>query len=794
MEKSSCLSVKIAVLVVLCAMICALCFVVPITSSSITLAQDSTDNFSMVFPNNSYFQSSTPTLIGANKDYLIIYDKTSSKIYARSNSEEGSWVYDVAFQNVSNIFAIGTKAFLHADGNFYTIDLTDKSATVTQIELASPNDISFFNSDGTYLYAKSTAGYITVYDQNFDIAFSCDNHYNDDLLAGKSVVAGEMNTLYVFTIVYGNPFFVRYDLTSGAQDNPVGLTKYVQQAYVGDVIYALDTDNRIVCIDKQNGELIFTSDIIPDNFFAFGSSLFSIEGRKIVIYSLSQDRLSLRKTATISMAGDDLSHLDAPTDVCKTQNGFAVADSNNNRVAHLDNSNVMTATMLDFSPKVICANTNDVFVANQSTLLRLTDKEISATYQLDGIVDITYLDKLYILTTDGVYTTLGKDTLKLCDIVGGQRITCAEDGNNVYVLKDGEIATISRTGQMLPPIFVGDTTGVIDFCIDYVGKVTLVYENGYKQYFKSTLCGELTLQSSTLNATMTGACLVGKKLYFTTNECFVGVCDIESTQKNEYVFTTPSFSDFDYHFAKSDSEITYIPQDGRIEAISTMSPTTLLVIDGKNDDGLNFAVANGILILVDETALEQVEYAQLSGELIATTQTTLYTIPYVDNANSRVVEANTRLVALHDCADFDGGKWIVVSYEGKEYFVKQADTAQYIEEVPEIKKVYGKANADRVGGLVNVYTTQALDQDVLTQIVDGTKVEVLETFDNCYLVSVDGYVGYMSKDEVVLDGLTTVQIIAIVLSIVVVVTGSAIFASIHLTRKSHDDKQKNTRQ
>ncbi len=787
----------IAVLVVLCALFCALCFVLPSRTYSVAYAQsdeETTDNFSMIFPSNSYFQSSNPTLIGANKDYLLIYDKISSKIYARSNTETGTWVYDVTFENVVDIFAIGSSAFIHADGNFYTLDLTNRIAQPTQIQLPSPNDISFFNSDGTYLYAKSTAGYITVYDQNFNIAYDCDNHYNDDLLAGKSVVAGEKNMLFVFSIVYGNPFFVKYDLSTSEQANGIGLTKYVQRAYVGNVIYALDTDNRIVCIDKENGALLFSTDIIPDNYFAFESSLFSIEGRKIVIYSLSQDKLSLRKTATISMAGDDLSHLDAPTDVCKTHNGLAVADSANNRVAFIDNANVMTATMLEISPKVVCANANDTYVADQNTLLRITNSVITEEYALDGILDITYLDKLYILTTDGIYTTLGKGTIKLCDMSGGKRISCAEDGNNVYVLKDGEIVTVNQMGQTLPSIYVGDTQGVIDFSIDYAGKITLIFENGYEQYYKSTLQNETTLHSSTLSATLTSGCLVGKTLYFTANECFVGMCAIDATTKDEYTYTPPQFEQSGYHFAKSENGIIYLPQDGRIEAVSSMPSTTLLVLDAKNDDGLNYAIANGKLILIDETALNNVECEQLNGELITTTQTTLYTLPYLDEATSLAVESGTHITALSDCAGFDGGKWIVVSYDGKEYFVKKADTAQYIEEVPEIKKVYGKANADRVGGLVNVYANQDLNQDILTQIVDGTTVEVLETLDNCYLVTVNGYVGYMHKDEVVLDGLTTVQIIAIVLSIVVVITGSAIFASIHLTRKSHADKQKNSRQ
>ena len=88
-----------------------------------------------------------------------------------------------------------------------------------------------------------------------------------------------------------------------------------------------------------------------------------------------------------------------------------------------------------------------------------------------------------------------------------------------------------------------------------------------------------------------------------------------------------------------------------------------------------------------------------------------------------------------------------------------------------------------------MYALADANSDVIAQIVDGSKVEVLETLDDFYLVSFDGKVGYIRKSELKIDGLTTVQIVAIVLSIVVAIAGSAIFASIYITRKKSENKK-----
>lgn len=785
-----------AILIIAAVFVCVLA----VLSGADSVAYAAQDNFEVIFPQNNYFQSANPALIGANKDYLLVYDSVSSKIYARSNSLAGTWTYDVSFENVVNVFAIGDSAFIYADGKYYVIDLTDKNSTAVEKTLTSPQDISYFNSDGSYLYAKSTAGYITVYDDDFEIAFECDDKYNDDLLAGKPVIAGENETLFVFTIVYGNPFFVKYNLDTDVQSNGIALSKYVQEAYVGDVIYALETipnatDNstkNIIGIDKENGEILFSTDITPDKFFAFGSRLFSIEGRSIVIYTLSSEKTSLIKTSTISMAGSDDYHFDSPVDVVKTADGIAVADFGNNRVSFINDAGQMSCVYLEFAPISLTANSNEVYVAGKDRICKITDKSAVSEYRFENVADLTFLDKLYVLTADGVYTLLGSTPIKLCSIANGRRIANAQNGTNVYILKDDEIATINRNGTFLPSLLSGDFSQAKDFAVDYAGKISVIYPDSISQYYKSELTEEIALTSSAMTATVTGACLDGKTLYFTADECFVGRCNLNATIMDEYLSQPVEISaSVSYSFMQRANEIaTFLPSDGRIEGISISSNDTLLVFDKAvdGDENLAYAMRGDEMIIINKNDFNTVDPNALNGEFAATKSTVLYALPYVEEGIVSV-ESGARFSLISDCANYDNNKWTIVRYNDSVYFAKSADIAKYEEIIPEKDRTYGKANADRVGGLVNIFSDQSVDSQVLMQIVDGTKVEVLETVGDFYVVYVDGTTGYMLKDDVVLDGLTTVQIVAIVLCIIVVIAGSAIFASVHLTRKNEEEKK-----
>ena len=199
-------------------------------------------------------------------------------------------------------------------------------------------------------------------------------------------------------------------------------------------------------------------------------------------------------------------------------------------------------------------------------------------------------------------------------------------------------------------------------------------------------------------------------------------------------------------------------------------------------DGLDYR-------FLPENTFEEVNVEALSGEYVSTKQTVLFVIPNKDNQNNVVIDENTRVIFKHTTAGFDEGKWVVVEYAGHEYFARLNEFSEYVPPTPERKHNYARAKGTRVGGVVNVYQSANTDSPVILEVADGAKLEILETLDGFYKVSINGTVGYMTKDDVQLGGLTTVQIVAIVLAILVLLAGSTVFTAIYLTKKKQAENE-----
>ncbi len=67
---------------------------------------------------------------------------------------------------------------------------------------------------------------------------------------------------------------------------------------------------------------------------------------------------------------------------------------------------------------------------------------------------------------------------------------------------------------------------------------------------------------------------------------------------------------------------------------------------------------------------------------------------------------------------------------------------------------------------------------------------MLDALDKYYLIRYNNTVGYMLKTEVQIDGLTTVQIISIVVACIVAVAGVGIFIAIEITKKKSLEAQR----
>ena len=773
------------------------------------------ETFSVLFPTVSYIQSDDPTLIAANDSYLIIYDKTAKAMFVRLiHDDDKTYAFPIEVEDVEYINAVGNTAFIYANKELYSVDLNDTSSIPVKRELSSPKDPNYFRSDGTYLYAKNGDGEITIYDENLEVAkfeievagtkiettIENDKYIDDEgdpVFASKQIIAGSDYLLYLFfTHKNGNPYLMVYDPILKFPRINQEMDNYVSDAYVGEnVIVGQLTlgDSRLICIDKKTGKTIFISDKAPDSFCVYGDKIYAIEGKQIMTYMLEKDSdgqyAKLKNESTISMSGEDTEHLDSPSDVVAFGNSLAVADTDNKRLGFINSASVMTVVGLGTAPLRLTADNAGVYaLCDNQTIAKIENNQTVQTFSAENVLDITYLDKLYLLMPDGIHTVLGGETLKLTNTTNAKRLTSAKDGTNLYVLKNECIEIYSTNGTLLSTLS-HDFTNVKDISVDYAGQIFALREDGFDIFVNNG--GTLTLLSSTefYNATAyakaNSLCVENNSLYFSTLECLIGKSTVKAYTKDNYDSASfvPS-ADASYHFAKlkKDTFSFIMPSNGRMEAISSAPTETVLVFDGDDQSEWANALLNGNFFKIRQADYESVEIKELEGNYAAKTNTTLYALPNVDNGKIPAL-TGTRFTLISDCADFENSKWLRVNYNEKVYFVLANDCDEFIELIREEDREYGKAKAKRVGGLVNVYAGANSDAEVLLSIVDGTRIEILDKLDKYYMIRYGNTVGYMLKNEVELDGLTTVQIISIVVACIVAVAGIGIFIAIETTKK-----------
>lgn len=744
-----------------------------------------------VFPSNGYVQSEDPTLIAANDDYLLIFDETQNRLYVISNTNLGNYDYPMNLSNVEQLLAVGDKAFFVADDAYFSLDLTDKTSTPQEVTLATPAMISYLSTDGDYLYAKSSSGYISIYNDSFDVAFGQDNAWND-VLTGHSVVVGDGDLLYIFSTSYGIPIFTTLNLTNGetAQHN---LESGVSAASVGDSVFFVVTGGRVACLDKNTGETILVTEIQPDAFSAYGRNLFTVEGSTVNIYTPSQDLTSLELIGSLKMVGNDETHFNSPVDIEKMPTKFAVADANNNRIAYFDSSsNLLTSFSLDTTPNKLAHDGNILYIVAGDQILKLNSVYVEQRYELADVADVLYLDKLYALKPDGVYVLFSGVFEKFYDIENAVALSASQDGTNVYILSETGITAIDTTGNKLPTTLDGNFAGVKDFALDYAGNFVIAYPEKV-EVFENNITS-LTFKSTTelggdLRATLNACKLVDNILYFTADESYVGKVTLDVTTATNYVAPTIQPTD-DVKFFTSNTATYTLPKDARIGNIRNSQNDVFIVFEGADaPQGYLLGYDGYDYLFLPENAFEEVDVDALSGEYVSTKQTVLFVTPNKDSQNNVVIDENAHVIFKHTTAGFDEGKWVVVEYNGQEYFALINEFSEYVPPTPERKHNYARAKGTRVGGIVNVYQSPSTDSPVILEVADGAKLEILETLDDFYKVNINGTIGYMTKDDVQLGGLTTVQIVAIVLAVLVLLAGSTVFMAIYFTKKKQAENE-----
>jgi len=387
------------------------------------------------------------------------------------------------------------------------------------------------------------------------------------------------------------------------------------------------------------------------------------------MYTLNEYRSGLTMFSTISMAGSDDSHLNAPTDAVKYKNSIAVADGGNNRISLISGISNMNVIALPSSPLRVSSDGNSLYaLCADGKIYRITDGEIEKTYDAEGAVDIVYLDKLYILKADGLYTSLGGGIYKLNDVADGKRVACAENGENLYVLKDGGVCVLGKDGEMITELSA-NLENAEDIAVDYAGEIYALYNGKIQRYKNKILSLEMTaevpLSSSFIRATANSAHLDGDSLYFTAEECFIGklnpdVMQFATADSYGVLPYAPSGAE-SYYFAKPKDGVktVVLPSDGRTDGMRIADNDTVLVLSADTGLGDEFAYAllDGKISIIAKSDYDEVLTDHLTDDYVTTCDTVIYALPDIETGSIELDEG-TRFSLISDCADYEDGKWL----------------------------------------------------------------------------------------------------------------------------------------
>lgn len=744
------------------------------------------ENASLVHPIENYIQSKSVDLIGANDNVVATFDKTE-KVLTVSGKKLSSLSVN---ETVNGVYALSDKIILDcADGLKY-YSLTAENPEIVDTDIHSYTYLTTY-ADHIYVHY---IGRVAVYNSSLTLIADI----NDTVFNNLPVFVSDGENIYSFVAETGSNKVYVYDVaTTDSQKSTCGY--FVESASLGSVIFVYNGSNVLIVPTDSVNSPVETS-LACGNFSAVGNELYVANGENgYSVYVLNDSKTSLSLKATYSMSGDGLDKLNSPSDVKYLDEKLYVADKDNNRII-VKNGSAVTAISVD-SPEKVAPTANEIFVSSGSSICVLQDDEVKYTHKFEtAIKDITFDGNMYVLTDEGVGVFAGGNIYDYFSVENGIAIT-SDGGGNIYILTENEVVALSaKTKNTLLSFSFGESIVPLDLAVDYAGNVFVLANDGVVYRYSWQSAVESNLGSTTI--AKTPITVDGNGYTFTANSLCLGEDILLSVEENAIISLSANFVTKDGYspiyasiaegstaVLRSANGNAYITSDlNSAHSVRTFESDVVLAY--YNDNGnyvVNIAGTTYFLFNSSDAVATPVE----NKDYRTNKDAKAYLSP---DGNGEITIANgTSVNLVDDACNLDGGKWWRMEKDGITYYIARADVSEYVAPAPaepeKPKAVYGRTKADRAGGSVRIYSSPDEYSEVVLSLTDGVKVEIVETLDGFYLVRYNDVTGYVKADEIELDGLTTVQIIAIVLSVVVVLVGALVFVITYQTKQKMEEDE-----
>lgn len=810
------LSKSAAIFPLVCVFICALVLLTAVlAAASPSVAHAEQTDFDILLPEDGYFPVTDATLLAANDTYLAVYDAASGNILVASHDFALSSHIDVsAYEDIGGMWLSGS-VLLFSYGSvqqFACVDIVSRDAAVSPADgIKDPQNVSYIAADDSRFYIKYATS-LSVYSSS-DFSVIREDITHSAALSGQNIFTAEDMCLYIYAAEYGVRGYYVLNLDEVGSPDKKDTAVYPYSVAMANETLFTATESGILAVNRNDGEALFSTGIAASEetvFAAGGNNLYVINASGGVdVYSVDLPAQSVTLTRTLSMNGSGEGQFDSPADVLITSAGLIVADGGNSRVAVFGENSVRYVAVPD-APVALASTSQDVtYAATRTEVYRImpsADGTLAAVVYCgvpegETVVDIVCAGNgLVILTDANLYTySLPGSIRHIMSVENGIALSGARN-DVVYLMTDAGLYTLSAAGVSLSeliPFREYSFAGATDIAADYAGNLFVSYRDENKivrfsnQLSAVAVSAEFDLGHSLYTASPVAFVLDGSRAVFASSACFIGSAEVGATDESSYTpLPDPDPDEAETLSFAAFSRDTYLfDEPGRFDTMySAPAGTVVLCYDGISaQEGYTYVYFGGRTGYIENDALSPVSPSPMGGTYTLAAGTALRTHPAADE--TLTFESDALVTVTDDAAALDNGAWVRISYGGATYFAPADSVTEYVEPVPERKQVFGRASADRAGGLVGIYSLPDSSSAPVLEVVDGTRMEILDESGEYWLVSVEGTVGYAAKSDVELEGLTTVQIVSIVLCCAVAVTGVVIFVITWQARKKEKEKE-----
>ena len=798
----------------ICLLLIAVMLFSALAPAGVASAEDAA--FDIIYPESGYFPIENATFLAASEDLFVVYDEASdSFIWSAHSREKVSRMSAAECPDIDGIWLAGSVLLVSYGGDSPAFGICDLSSSTPSIADASaisdPANVSYIAADEERFYVKYDS-YLTVYSAA-DLSVVGEEQVTlSPALIGPNIFIADNMTVYVYAAEYGDRNYYVLDLGSKIAESFYNeIYPYsVALSFADGIVYA-SNESGIVAVDLATSKTQFHTGIACTNETVFavgGGRIYVLSDGALVVYSVTAtgENRGAEYECTLAIRGEGEDLLSDPSDVLVTLAGTFIADKGNSRIVMLTSSSSSVISLPEPPVALAADSSGGIHVASENTVYSLTvsDGVFSAqpycsVPEGERVTDIAHTGSVLVILTDSAlyFRTFRGSPQRVADVGDGIALTAAR-GDVIYLMTAAGVRVFSAENGAYTPLVTlsDDFSQASGLAVDAAGTLFVSYaEEGRIAAFSHnasslTLEREYTLTHPLAEARPEKLALDGSKAVFVSASCFAGVIEVGAVSSGDY---HPALPDPDsasgITFAVIDSDTYLFGEPSRFDTVSPAAQgTVVLCYDGASDwADYTFVYFAGKTGYVDSSLLTPVSPSPNGGAYTVGAGSVLYPHPVSDN--TLTLSEDAVITVTDNAAGLDDGAWARASYGGSTYFVRADALTPYTPPVPEREEKFGRASADRAGGIVNIYSLPDLSSASVAEVVDGTRMEILGEDGDFWLVSLGDITGYAAKSEVELEGLTTVQIVSIVLCCAVAVTGVVVFVVLWQARKKEKEKE-----